>query len=1333
MASVITNNSSSSLVEKLTDSNYSMWKFRMQMVLEDKDLWEIVEGTSTRPSDEEEAKKHDKLQRKALMLIVTHVNDQQGALLKKCKTGKEAWDTLQNVHESKTLANQLFYVRRFLHMSMAEEEDMMSYIARVEDAAAMLENIDLAVSEKWVMLILLGGVTNAYGGLRTTLETFSTLSLEECKAKLLHEELRRHKTEDGVETAFRGVNRGAKGAGKSDATGSADNDQPKRREIVCYNCGKKGHMKRDCRSRKKGDGNSSSSSSSEKKGGAMMALVGHERKRGAPVTNAWYIDSGATSHYTNNREWMSEYRTISPRTIVGHSGVGLKAIGQGNVAVDMVVDGESSTILLQDVLYVPGIIENLFSVRCALRKGCEIHFLQNEKAFIEKDGQVLVEATIDKSNNLFRCHSISSTPSVAALATAEQSAHLWHERLGHLALRNMKLMAHREMVKGLPKLKGAELSTCEGCLKGKCHRLPFPKAVHHRAKKPLELVHSDVCGPMKQKSIGGALYFVTFIDDYSRFITVYTLKHKDEVFERFKEWKAEVENQLGEKVKALRSDNGGEYKNKAFKAFAKQCGMKQQFSCPRTPQQNGVAERANRTIVEAARSMLHARDMGREYWAEAVCTAAYVRNRSPSKVLSVTPVEMWSGVKPSVEHLRVFGCKAFMHVSREDRSKFDAKALECIFLGYADDAKGYRLFDPKARKVHVSRDVVFDESLHSSVPQVQQDDPFPEDEEEVLQENEVKHEAAKKEEVKEEAKEEPEDHDDDVVEVPVEAQESEPVRRSTRTRRPPTKYWEQHGMEEPPMKWWHNPEYANICIASTAEPATFAEAVGGAEAVKWRAAVQDEYDSLMENKTWSLVELPKGRKAIGCKWVFRIKRNADGSVDRYKARLVAKGYSQVEGVDYSETFAPVAKMTSLRMLLAMAAIEDLELQQLDVKTAFLNGMLEEDIYMEQPEGFVAPGKEQLVCKLERSLYGLKQAPRAWYERLHAHLVKQQFERCAADHSVYVSRKGADFMIVLVYVDDLILASNSPTMLQQFKAVMEAEFKMSDLGEASLFLGLQLVRDRKQRVMRLMQTRYAEDVLRRFGMEESKPISTPMVPHSPLAKGEEVVSAEDKAWYRSAVGSLMYLMVSTRPDLAYAVGAVSKYVEAPSPDHVAAVKRILRYVRGTSNHALHLGSSETPPRLHGYCDADWASSPDDRVSISGYVFYLGDGAISWSSKKQPSVAVSTTEAEYMAMSHACREVIWLRRLAAGMRVPMEEGGTLLKGDNKSAIQLAKNQTYHGRTKHIEVHHHLVREKVERGVLVVEYCPTEEQVADVLTKGLSKEKHEQFTSAMGLTAV
>jgi len=306
-------------------------------------------------------------------------------------------------------------------MSMADGEDMMSYITRVEDAAAALENIELQVSEKWVMLIILGGVTNAYGGLRTTLEAFSTLSLEECKGKLLHEELRRHKSEDEVETAFRGVHRGAKGAGKSDAAGSADNDQPKRREIVCYGCGKKGHMKRDCRSRKKGESNSNSSS--EKKNGAMVALVAKEHKV-ATVTHDWYIDSRATAHYTNNRGWMSEYRSITPRMIVGFSGEGVKAVGIGNVAVEMVVDGRVSPIMLQDVLYVPGIVDNLLSVRCALRKGWDFHFLKNERAYIEKDGQVLVEATPCKSNSLFRCHTTSFTPLVAAVATAEADAQL---------------------------------------------------------------------------------------------------------------------------------------------------------------------------------------------------------------------------------------------------------------------------------------------------------------------------------------------------------------------------------------------------------------------------------------------------------------------------------------------------------------------------------------------------------------------------------------------------------------------------------------------------------------------------------------------------------------------------------------------------------------------------------------------------------------------------------------------------------------------------------------------------------------------------------------------
>ena len=328
------------------------------------------------------------------------------------------------------------------------------------------------------------------------------------------------------------------------------------------------------------------------------------------------------------------------------------------------------------------------------------------------------------------------------------------------------------------------------------------------------------------------------------------------------------------------------------------------------------------------------------------------------------------------------------------------------------------------------------------------------------------------------------------------------------------------------------------------EPRTLEEALSRPDQVEWRKAAEKEYKSLLDNETWTLVprnEVPSDRKVIEGKWVLTTKRNVDGSILRHKGRWVAKGYFQREGVDYTETFAPVAKMTSLRLLLSHVAVQDWELEQLDVETAFLNGYLEEEVYMEQPHGFVEPGKEEYVCKLQRSLYGLKQSPRAWYERLHEYMMEMGFERNVADHSEYSQRNGEECLVVLVYVDDLVLASKRPSRINDFKARMAQEFKMRDLGAAHVFLGLEIVRDRNARTINLTQRHYAEQVLERFGMKDSKPIGTPTVANAPLAKEDVEVTLAEHTWYRSAVGSLMYLMVATRPDIAYAVGAVSKYV------------------------------------------------------------------------------------------------------------------------------------------------------------------------------------------------
>ena len=552
--------------------------------------------------------------------------------------------------------------------------------------------------------------------------------------------------------------------------------------------------------------------------------------------------------------------------------------------------------------------------------------------------------------------------------------------------------------------------------------------------------------------------------------------------------------------------------------------------------------------------------------------------------------------------------------------------------------------------------------------------------------------------------------------------ETPQLRRSTRERRSPQRY----------------SDYVHLAVAAAAsgEPQTYEQALDQPDAEQWKEAMQSEYDSIVRNRTWTLVNLPPGRKAIGCKWVYKLKYDADGNVERYKARLVAKGYSQTEGVDFNETFAPVAKFNSIRILLALAAQYNLEIHQMDVKTAFLNGDLQEEIYMQQPEGFVQPGQESLVCKLNRSLYGLKQAGRSWYCKIDACFDELHLSRTYADNCIYYLDKDGVIIIVAVYVDDLLIFSNSMRMLLNLKAELSKRFEMKDLGEVHFCLGIQVIRNREQRTIRISQTKYIEDILKRFGMLECKPIGTPLDVNNRLSKDMSPSSAQEMedmkgVPYQSAVGSLMYAMLGTRPDIAYAVGAVSQYCSNPGRQHWMAVKRIFRYLKGTVNHAIEYKAGG----LIGYSDADWAGSLDDRRSTTGYVFLLAGGSVSWSSKKQPTVALSTVEAEYMALSQATKEGIWIRRFLSEVGIGIGIGATLtdptvICSDNQGSIALAKNSVYHARTKHIDIRHHFIREKVQDGDVKVVYCETGKMIADALTKGLPKEKHDCFSDRMGL---
>lgn len=501
------------------------------------------------------------------------------------------------------------------------------------------------------------------------------------------------------------------------------------------------------------------------------------------------------------------------------------------------------------------------------------------------------------------------------------------------------------------------------------------------------------------------------------------------------------------------------------------------------------------------------------------------------------------------------------------------------------------------------------------------------------------------------------------------------------------------------------------------------------EAVKdkvWREAMKNEIESIEKNNTWELTILPAGFTPIGVKWVYKTKLNEDGKVDKYKARLVAKGYAQCYGIDYTEVFAPVARLDTIRTILAVAAQSNWEIFQLDVKSAFLHGELKENVYVQQPEGFIKKGEEEKVYKLRKALYGLKQAPRAWYSRIEGYFLDEEFERCPSEHTLFTKTKGGKILIVSLYVDDLIFTGNDRAMCDEFKKSMMMEFEMSDLGKMKHFLGVEV----KQSVngIFICQKRYAREVLARFGMEESNAVKNPIVSGTKLTKDENGEKV-DATMFKQLVGSLMYLTV-TRPDLMYGVCLISRFMTNPRMSHWLAAKRILRYLKGTIELGIFYRRSESSStRLMAFTDSDYAGDLDDRRSTTGCVFLIGSGAISWASKKQPVVALSTTEAEYIAAAFCACQCVWIRRILEKIRAE-EESATVIHCDNSSTIALSKHPVLHGKSKHIEVRFHYLRELVNGKTVKMEYCATKNQVADIFTKPLKLEQFEKLRALLGI---
>ncbi|GJV27478.1 putative ribonuclease H-like domain-containing protein [Tanacetum coccineum] len=898
-------------------------------------------------------------------------------------------------------------------------------------------------------------------------------------------------------------------------------------------------------------------------------------------------------------------------------------------------------------------------------------------------------------------------------------------------------LARKDLVRGLPRLKFEKDHLCSACQLGKSKKFSHKPKSENTNMEVLHTLHMDLCGPMRVQSIKGKKYILVIVDDYSRFTWVKFLRSKDETPEFVINFLKQIQLGLNKTVRFIRTDNGTEFVNQVMSEFYEGVGIFHQKSVPRTPQQNGVVERRNRTLVEAARTMMIFSKAPMFLWAEAVATA-------------------------------LFGALCYPTNDSEDLGKFQAKADIGIFVGYAPSRKGYRIYNKRTRRLMETIHVTFDE-MHQSMAPVRMSsgpEPFimtpgqlksglaPTDKElemlfqpmfdEHLEQSRVNEPAPSATEINaqvvppgtslsttitQDAPSTSASSSTSDIHHPVQHQEiaEEPTHEDTpinhdvlhpshnldtgdpgsaQSSSGNVNSAEPNQVNYPPdhlRRWTKDHPLDNIVgnpsrpvstrkqLASDAlwccfhtelskvEPKNFKMAV-----IEdcWFQAMQDEIHEFDRLEVWELVPRPIYVMVIALKWIYKVKLDEYGDVLKNKARLVAKGYRQEEGIDFEESFAPVARIEAIRIFIANAATKNMIIYQMDVKTAFLNGDLQEEVFVSQPEGFEDQDNPTHVYRLKKALYGLKQAPRAWYDTLSKFLLANNFFKGAVDPTLFTRKSGKHILLVQIYVDDIIFASTDHNACHIFSKEMSSKFQMSMMGQMSFFLGLQV--SQSPRGIFINQAKYALETLKKYGMDLSDPVDTPMVDR--LKLDEDLMGIPvDQTRFRGMVGSLMYLTAS-RPDLVFAVCMCARYQAKPTKKHFEAIKRVFRYLKGTINMGLWY-PKDNAMSLTAYADADHAGCQDSRRSTSGSAQFLGDRLVSWSSKKQRSTAISTTEAEYIAMSGCCAQILWMRSQLKDYGFDFNK--IPLYCDNKSAIALCCNNVQHSRSKHIDIRHHFIQ--------------------------------------------
>ncbi len=1427
--------------EKLGKANHALWKVQVSAAVRGARLQGHLTGATKRPPAEivvtkdgatkkEPNPAHEDWEatdQQVLGYLLSSLTREVLMQVATCDTAAEVWSAIEQMYSTHTRAraiNTRFALTNTKKGNMSTPE----YFAKMKSLGDEMATAGgRPIDEEELIQYIITGLGEGYSEVVSAVcARVEPISMSDLYSQVLNFEARQAIYRGAQEVTVNVVNRGgfshggrgnsnggqggSRGGGHGCGNGRGGRGRGRTpggvdKRPICQVCFKRGHTAADCWYRYDED------YVPDAKHVAAAAVNSYG------VDTNWYIDTGATNHVTGELDKLTmKEKYNGGEQIHTASGAGMDISHIGHAIVH---NPNSRNIHLRNVLYVPQAKKNLVSVHRLVNDNSAFLELHRDYFFLKDQ---ITRKTLLKGRSWRRLYPLPHSSLKQAYSAIKLSLDRWHHRLGHPSITTVKQVVNKF---SLPCSDLSSESVCNACQQAKSHQLPFPIS-SSVSKHPLELVFSDVWGPAPE-SVGRKKYYVSFIDDFSKFTWIYLIQHKSQVFDKFQEFQVMVERQFDRKILAMQTDWGGEYQS--LNSFFSKIGIVHHVSCPHTHQQNGSAERKHRHIVEIGLSLLSHASMPLKFWDEAFQAATYLINRVPSRVIhNISPLEKLFKQKPDYSSLRIFGCACWPNLRPYNNHKLQFRSKRCVFLGFNTMHKGFKCLEVSTGRIYISRDVVFDENifpfteLHANAgarlrseidiltpellgpirsvgneqcmhpvtnplsadvsaalsnranephrdgavhPADAEDPPAtpPLDASSGPEPDRVVHHSPAATSSGRHPGPTPgsvprgaasslaEETAEDSVSQAVQEQESQVVQEQeqsspaqehaqavtdeTNTLQhadvtdtgseapagPRTRL--QSGVRKEKVYTDGTIKYKHSWFTASGEPTNDLEAL---KDKNWKLAMDSEYDALVKNKTWHLVPPQRGRNIIGCKWVYKIKRKADGTLDRYKARLVAKGFKQRYGINYEDTFSPVVKAATIRIILSLVVSKGWSLRQLDVQNAFLHGYLEEEVYMLQPPGFEDPTKPHHVCKLDKALYGLKQAPRAWFSRLSKKLMDLGFKGSKADTSLFFLNKGDITMFVLVYVDDIIVASSSEKATAALLQDLKGEFALKDLGELHYFLGIEV--SKVQNGIVLNQDKYANDLLKKVGMIDCKPANTPLSVSEKLSLHEgSLLGPEDASHYRSVVGALQYLTL-TRPDIAFSVNKVCQFLHAPTTVHWIAVKRILRYLKQCTRLGLEIHKSGST-LVSGFSDADWAGCLDDRRSTGGFAIFLGSNLVSWNARKQATVSRSSTESEYKAIANATAEIMWVQTLLAELEIKSPKAAKIWC-DNLGAKYLSANPVFHARTKHIEVDYHFVRERVSQKLLEIDFVSTNDQVADGFTKPLSVRLLENFKSNLNL---